>query len=259
MDSAASYFDDILAVIQKLRGSGGCPWDKKQNFFSMKNELLEEVYEFIDTLGENNTLHLREELGDLLFNVLFYAVMAEEKSLFTVRELLDELKNKLVYRHPHVFKNERVDTAAQALALWNRQKNREKKRQSILDGLAKSQPPMLKAYDLQKRAARCGFDWDNIKEVADKIEEELAELKTALESGNTEQTEAEAGDLLFSIINLCRFADIDPDKALTQTNKKFINRFKYMEADLNKEGAKPEQKKITELEQLWQKAKRFFP
>jgi MazG family protein len=279
----------------RLRAPGGCPWDREQTFDSIKPYTLEEAYEVLEAIDNRDWDELTGELGDLLLQVLFYSEMAQEEGRFGIDEVLDRLSNKLVNRHPHVFGDVEARTSADVLRNWEAIKAEEKKKrleagggksakldekpESVLAGVSRGVPALLEAFKLSSRAAHVGFEWPEIAQLFDKLEEETAELKQELEhlpdpnlkpplrgvasSGKQaipeelkSRVEDEVGDLLFVIVNVARYLSLDPETALRKTNRKFRNRFQWVEQQLHERGQKPAESTLEEMETLWQQSKR---
>ncbi|MEO2065007.1 MAG: nucleoside triphosphate pyrophosphohydrolase, partial [Desulfurobacteriaceae bacterium] len=224
-------FNDLVKVMEKLRSEEGCPWDREQTHKSLIKYLLEEAYEVVDAILKNNDEELKEELGDLLLQVVFHSQIAKERGAFTVDDVIDGITRKLIFRHPHVFKGkEGIETPEDVSREWEKLKEKEgKKRESILDGIPESMPALERAYKIQKRAEKVGFDWKDFKGIKEKIVEELDEIEQEIERGNREKIEEEVGDLLFMAVNLARFLKVHPEVALRKANQKFERRFRYME------------------------------
>lgn len=248
-------FIELLDVMARLRGEGGCPWDRAQTRETLRPFLLEEAYEVVEALEAGDPAALREELGDLLFQVVFHVRLAEERGEFTWDELLDALIRKMVRRHPHVFADARVDTPQEALAQWEAIKQGEVAQRSVLDGVPRTLPALLRAQRVQDRAARVGFDWRQAREALAKVREELAELDEALGAERADAVEAELGDLLFAAVNVARLAGTDPERALQRAVERFAERFRRMEAAAGERGVGLGALSLEELEQLWVEAK----
>lgn len=255
-------FDQLVSVMTRLRGDGGCPWDKQQSHTSLKPFLIEEAYEVIEAIESGKAEPLCEELGDLLFQVLFHAEIAKEKGHFDIESVLRVTTEKMTHRHPHVFdekeKNGHPMDSKAVLAKWEeikKKENRHRDRQSALDGVPKSLPPLLRAQQLQARAARVGFDWKHSEPVFAKIEEELQELQHAIKLKDTEEIENELGDLLFSIVNFARFMKINPEDAMRGTIKRFTERFQKIELKAKEQGKEIESLSLDEMNHLWDWAK----
>jgi len=244
-----------MQIVSDLRDeTNGCPWDRKQTPKSLVPNFIEELYEVIEAIEDEDDEAMREELGDLMLHLVFQVQIAQEQGKFGMEDVLDAINNKLVRRHPHIFGDERVDTADKVKLNWELIKKKEKKdRKSVLDGIPRSMPALIQAWRLQEKAASVGFDWQELPPVCDKIQEEHTELMEALKSGVKADIEEELGDLIFSIVNLARKLDIDAEAALKATNRKFYNRFQYIEAqykdtDINEAD-------LDELDTHWKKAK----
>ena len=258
-ESANELFGKLVRIMARLRGENGCPWDRQQTHESIKPYFVEETYEVLEAIDEGDAGKLCEELGDVMLQVVFHARMAEEAGLFGVAEVLAAITDKLVRRHPHVFADVRADTAQEVLFNWEQIKQSERKRAagkaSILDGVPRELPALLRAHRLQEKASHVGFDWKEAREVVKKVEEEFAELRAAMESEQPERVEAELGDLLFSLVNLSRFAAVNPEEALRKTIARFIARFQYIEEALAHRGTSPGQATLQEMDALWAEAK----
>lgn len=249
--------DPVVEVMAKLRSPGGCVWDLEQSHSSLRRYIVEEVYEVLEAIDEADGDKLCEELGDLLLQIVFHARIAEESGEFSMQDVVTAVTEKMIRRHPHVFGDITVRDAAEVIVNWEKIKKGEKKgqRPGVLDGVPKELPSLMRAYKLQAKAAKVGFDWNNVDPVWDKISEELAELREAAAGGQAAAMEGELGDVLFSIVNLARFFDIDPEVALNATNNKFIQRFAYIEACVKRDGLKWKDLTIQQLDDLWNEAK----
>lgn len=252
--------DDLLRVMECLRDpKGGCPWDREQTFETVAPYTVEEAYEVFDAIDHGDMDELREELGDLLFQVVFHAEMGREAGRFDFDDVVDTIVDKMTRRHPHVFGDAQVADAEAQTRAWEAQKADEradKGHASLLDGVARSLPALSRAEKIQRRAARAGFDWPAAGGVLDKLEEELGELRGALAGGGEEAVRAELGDLLFTCVNLARHLDTDPELALRRANDRFERRFRAVEDTLRNEGRDPADAALEELEARWQAAKR---
>lgn len=260
-------FDELVSVMARLRAPGGCPWDREQTYASLAQYLLEESYETFDAIQEadetGDTTNLREELGDILLQVVFHAAIGAEKGDFTIDEVVRGVTEKLVLRHPHVFGDAELKTAGDVLDNWDELKKaqrlasgkEEKTKDSILDDVPVHFPALLEALKLTKKAAKVGFDWENAGQIFDKIHEEIEELKTAVEAKNADEIGEEIGDLLFSVVNLARRFEIEPETALKKTNRKFRRRFAFIEKNLAGRGQTLEEATLSEMDELWNKAK----
>ncbi|CAI6085956.1 hypothetical protein PAECIP112173_04818 [Paenibacillus sp. JJ-100] len=257
-------FARLHEIVNILRSPGGCPWDQEQTHQSIRKNLIEETYEVIETIDEDDPDHMKEELGDLLLQIMLHAQMEEEVGTFNVYDVIEGLNDKLIFRHPHVFGDNQAEDATEALQNWEQMKAEEKKRKgqdmhkaSVLDGIPRDLPALMKGYKLQKKAAKVGFDWDDVEGVFDKIEEELAELKEAVQQGHDDEArKLELGDVLFATANVARFIGTDPEEALAATNRKFVARFQYIEDRLRERGKTPADSTVEEMEQFWQQAKK---
>lgn len=252
-------FNKLIKNINILRSPKGCPWDKKQTHLTLLPYLFEEANEVCDTIINYDQEHLKEELGDLLLQIMLHSKIAEENKKFSINEVIKNLNKKLIDRHPHVFKNKKVKDSNDVVKLWESIKLEEKKRHkkdSILDNVLKDGSPLIRSYKLQKEASNVGFDWDNYKEVLIKMDEEIDELKTAIKNKKQNEIEDELGDVLFSLVNLARFLKVHSDVALTKANLRFIKRFTYIEKKIKKLNKKFSDFSITELDKFWDEAKK---
>jgi len=295
MPTTGERFERAVSIMARLRGPGGCPWDREQTFDSIKPYTLEETYEVLEAIDNRDWDELSSELGDLLLQVLFYAQMAHEENSFSIDQVLDRLSQKLVDRHPHVFGDVKAETSSDVLRNWEALKAEEKKKrlkagggksaedgreskhsQSVLAGVSSAIPALLEAYKLSSRAAHVGFDWPNVDGLFEKLHEETQELQKELEQvpvggGHTSgvagsrgqqlpqdvraRLEDEVGDLFFVLVNIARYLSLDPESALRKTNRKFKRRFQWIEEQLRTSGRGAEQSSMEELESLWQQAK----
>lgn len=259
---AARGFAELVKVMAKLRAPGGCPWDRKQSFATIKSYLLEESYEVMDAIDREDWAGLEEELGDLLLQPVFQAEMAAEAGLFTVADSLRAINEKLIRRHPHVFGDATAETPEDVKQRWDEIKRREKAEQgkapgaSILDAVPRNLPALVEAEKISQKAAATGFEWPNVDGVIDKLQEEAAELAQARESQTQEHIAHEIGDMLFTVVNLARFLKVDPEQALRKTNARFRRRFGYLEEQT---GEALTRTPLERLEELWQEAKRHEP
>jgi len=250
-------FRDLLSIMARLRGVGGCPWDREQTRESLRPFLIEETYEVLEALESGHPAAIREELGDLLFQVVFHTWIAEEQGEFTMDDLLAALVDKMVRRHPHVFGDRSLRTAAEALAQWEAIKQGEgsEDRRSALHGIPRRLPALLRAQRFQHRASRVGFDWRAPGEAMEKVREEVAEVDAVLRDGRPEGVGEELGDLLFAVVNVARLASVDPEVALQGAIDRFRQRFQAMESLANEEGREFGSLTLPEKEELWAKAK----
>lgn len=253
--------DELIEITATLRGENGCNWDKKQTYRTLKEFIIEEAYEVVDAVENKNFENMKEELGDLLFNVIFFAQIASEDHKFTISDVAKTVVQKLIRRHPHVFNVPENLTPDEILTNWNRIKVEEKMNstqpESILDTVPKSLPSILRAEKIQKTVAKVGFDWANIEDVKEKLHEEINELYNEIENKNSspEKIEDELGDVLFSVINLSRFLKVSPEIALNHANLKFTSRFQFIEKEAKAQNQKLENMTLEEMDKLWDKAK----
>jgi len=252
-------FPSLVELIARLRGPEGCPWDRKQTAESVMPFLIEECYEVVDALDEGSPDKVKEELGDLLFQIVFHARIAEERGRFTISDVIDANVEKMTRRHPHVFGDARLNTDREVLANWEEIKKKEKgheERKSILEGIPKHLPSLLRAHSLQERAARVGFDWNRIDEALPKLDEEIAEFKESLKREDAAGIEEELGDIFFMLVNISRFLSINPEAALRKTISKFIRRFRYIEEHAADAEQSLNDMTLDEMEKLWQQSKK---
>jgi len=265
-------FARLKEIISILRSPGGCPWDQEQTHQSIRKNLIEETYEVLETIDDDDPTAMQEELGDLLLQIMLHAQMEDETGTFNVYDVIQSLNDKLIFRHPHVFGDRHAEDAEAALKSWDQMKAEEKQlkggveaQASVLDGVPRDLPALMKSYKLQRKAAKVGFDWDSVEDVLDKVAEELQELQEAVKDCKTnaddaerlEAAQQELGDLLFAAVNVSRFIDADPEEALTLTNRKFVKRFRYIEEQLRINGKSFDQTDLLEMERWWQEAKRL--
>lgn len=260
-------FDELVAVMARLRAPGGCPWDAEQSYKSLSQYLLEEAYETFDAIHEadatGDTTNLHEELGDLLLQVVFHGTIGKERGDFTLDDVAAGVTQKLILRHPHVFGDANYERAEDVLDNWDKLKADERKasgkvekeRQSILEEVPVHFPALLEGLKLTKKAAKVGFDWENAGQIFDKLDEETAELKLAIERGERDNIDEEIGDLLFVVMNLARHLGVEPETALKKTNRKFRKRFRFIEDELKREGKSLEDTGLKEMDDLWNRAK----
>lgn len=249
--------EPLVDVMAKLRSPGGCPWDIEQTHTTLRRYIIEEVYEVLEAIDEEDPQHLCEELGDLLLQIVFHARMAEESRLFSMQDVVDRVVEKLVRRHPHVFGDINVRDAAEVIVNWDAIKRREKesRSESALDGIPKGLPALLRANKIQLKAAKARFDWDDIEPVWEKVAEEIAELREAAATGEKKKIEDELGDLLFAVVNLGRFLGVESEVALNVANNKFVRRFQAMESAAEKQGLRWKELSLEQMEKLWEDAK----
>jgi tetrapyrrole methylase family protein / MazG family protein len=255
-------FEMLVQVMSRLRAPGGCPWDRKQSFDTIKSYLLEETYEVLDAIDARDWRGVAEELGDLLLQPVFLAEIAAEQGLFTISDSLDAINQKLVRRHPHVFGDAVAETPEDVKQRWDEIKKHEKPAgtstgESVLDGVPRNLPALVEAEKIGQKAASIGFEWPDIGGVMEKLQEEAAELISAKETETQEHIEHELGDVLFTVVNLARFLKVDPEQALRKTNGRFRKRFAYVEKEIARTRDTPAGLSIERMEDLWQEAKRL--
>ena len=259
MNKLTEEINNLLQTFKKLRDpSQGCPWDKEQDFKSIASCSIEEAYEVADAIEREDFNDLKEELGDLFFQIIFHSGMAEEKKLFNFEEVVKELNDKLIRRHPHVFDKKQEMSASESLEIWEKEKKKEREKKnliSLMDDIPKNLPSLTRAKKIQKRAKSVGFDWQNENDVIRKIDEEIDELKRAKASQKKEDISEEIGDLFFTLVNLSRHYNLEPEDIIRKANLKFEKRFRKMEDEANKTNVNLEDLEINELETLWQKIK----
>ncbi len=259
MSSSGDSIDRLLGIMQTLRGPDGCPWDRKQTHESLKSDLIEEAYEVLDAIESGSASDLEEELGDLLLQIVFHSQICAEEGNFEFSDVANGISDKLVRRHPHVFGEVQVSGADEVLQNWDAIKKAEKgegdKPASIVSGIPKHLPSLQKAHQVQKRAARAGFDWDHIDDVFDKLHEEIEEVKEAISRNHEEDIREELGDLLFATVNISRFLGHNPEELLNHNIKKFIRRFQYVEHQVHASGKEFKAFTLVELDAFWDKAK----
>ena len=248
-------FSRLLDIMDELREK--CPWDKKQTFESLRHLTIEETYELGDAILANDLSEIKKELGDLLLHIIFYSKIGSESNTFDIADVANGISEKLIYRHPHIYGDLKVKNEEEVKQNWEKLKLKEG-RESVLEGVPKSLPAMVKANRIQDKVASVGFDWEEAHQVFDKVREEVFELQSEIEKGNTDTIESEFGDVLFSLINYARFIKINPENALEKTNKKFINRFQYLEKEAKKEGKQLSEMTLDQMQLHWEKAKNFF-
>lgn len=244
----------LRTIMDELRTE--CPWDKKQTIHTLRQQTLEEVYEFTATINDEDWQGMKEELGDLLLHIVFYSRIASEQQHFTLDDVIEGVCNKLVARHPHIYSTVQVENEEEVKQNWEKLKMKEGKK-SVLSGLPPALPALMKALRLQGKAKQVGFEWDHTAQVKEKVNEEVAELFEAVDSGEQTKMEDEMGDVLFALINYARFIHVDPEQALEKTNQKFIRRFQQMEAMASQEGRALHDMTLEEMDTLWNKAKTY--
>jgi len=250
----------LLAIMRRLRAPGGCPWDREQNYYTIKPYTIEETYEVLDAVDQRNYAGLCEELGDFMLQAVFYAQMAEEEGRFSIADSLDAINEKLVRRHPHIFSDGDAKTSDQVLKRWEEIKAVEKSERGehpkgCLDGIPRALPALMEGLKISQKVAKKGFEWPDFDQVLAKFHEETAELAEARASGTQEEIEGELGDVLFTVVNMARWLKVDPEQALRKTNAKFRARFAHVEQSLAAQGKSLDDSTLEEMEALWQQAK----
>jgi tetrapyrrole methylase family protein / MazG family protein len=270
--SFGKLFEDLVELQIRLLAPNGCPWDREQTHESLRTYLIEEAYEVLDALESGDPDKFAEELGDLLLQIIFHSQLASQAGRFNVGDVIERVHTKMVRRHPHVFGTDKADSAADVLKNWEQLKAEERRQDraargisaadapdeksaSLLSGIPRTLPAVMEAYQLTRRASRVGFDWPNIAGVLEKLREEIQELEVEIANGNAAKIESEAGDFLFSVVNVVRFLKLDPEIALKKANRKFVERFRDMEIDASASGKKLADLNATELDALWNSAK----
>lgn len=253
MPLATNQLDRLLTIMNELREK--CPWDKKQTIQSLRQQTIEETYELADAITDKDWNAIREELGDLLLHIVFYSKIATEEKMFSINEVIDDICEKLIKRHPHVYEDVRLANDEEVKRNWEQLKLKEGKK-SVLSGLPKTLPALVKAMRLQEKAKQVGFEWNNKEDVWKKVEEEQAELAEAIMNGKQQQVEEEAGDMLFSIVNYLRFLNVDAENALEITNKKFIRRFTIMEEQAKRQDKDLNGMSLAEMDAMWNEIKK---
>lgn len=247
-----SKFAEFVAIVRRLRKE--CPWDREQTHESIRHSLIEEAYEVVEAIDHNNMNELKLELGDLLLHVALHSVMAEEKRRFNLKDVIEAISEKLVRRHPHVFGEVKAGTAKEVKANWEKLKLKEG-RSSVVEGVPKELPALLRAHRVQEKASKVGFDWDNKTDVWKKVEEEIREMQHAEGQKAHDEIESEFGDLLFALVNYSRFVHVNPEIALRKSTEKFLKRFRAVESELRKRGKKMEESTLKEMDEIWNQQK----
>lgn len=256
IEQQLSIFKELLEIMKRLRAE--CPWDKKQTFESLRNNTIEETYELSDAILKQDTNAIRKELGDLLLHVVFYAQMGSETDDFDIYDVCKSLNEKLIFRHPHIFGNTQADSVEKVMENWEALKLKETDgNKTVLGGVPKSLPSLIKAYRIQDKARSVGFDWEQKEQVWAKVKEEIGEFEAEIQNKDTDKMEDEFGDLLFSLINTARLYNIDPDNALERTNKKFTQRFNYLESQTIAQGKDLKKMTLSEMNEIWEEAKKI--
>jgi XTP/dITP diphosphohydrolase len=248
-------FGRLLDIMDELRLK--CPWDKKQTFQSLRHLTIEETYELGDAILNNDLQEIKKELGDVLLHIVFYAKIGSETDAFDIADVANSISEKLIYRHPHIYGDVIVKDEKEVKQNWEQLKLKEGK-ESVLEGVPKSLPALVKANRIQDKVAGVGFDWEKPEQVWEKVQEELTELNAEIKKGNTDNIEAEFGDVLFSMINYARFINVNPENALERTNKKFINRFQYLESEAKKINKSLHNMTLEEMDIYWNASKKFY-
>ena len=258
MDETLNSLSKLIKITGTLMGEDGCPWDKVQTRESLKPYLVEETYEVLEALDENDPEKIKDELGDLLYQIIFHSKISSLKGEFDFRDVIDNLSGKMVRRHPHVFKDGKLSTPDQVIEQWEDIKKKEKNKKnqkSILDSIPINLPSLIRAQKIQKKAAKKGFDWERINDVFDKLDEEILEFKEAVLAKKNMGIQSEIGDIIFVITNISKFYKIDAEEALRSTNNKFIKRFHYIEQQLEEKGKTLKDSTLEEMEHYWQESK----
>lgn len=254
MKDTLKSFEELLNIMDELRVK--CPWDKKQTFESLRNLTTEEVYELTDAIYEKDLENIKKELGDILLHIVFYAKLGKEANAFDMKDVIDSINKKLVYRHPHVFGDTQVADEKEVIENWEKLKLKEKDgNKSVLAGVPKAMPACVKAFRIQDKARGVGFDWDNKNQIWDKVNEEIDEVRVEIERNDKEKIENEFGDLLFAVINAARLHGVHPEDALEKTNRKFIKRFTYLEEHTMQKGRDLKDMSVEEMDVFWNEAK----
>ncbi len=256
MDSRLKAFERLLNIMDDLREK--CPWDSIQTIESLRTLTIEEVYELSDAIIRKDMKEIKKELGDLMLHLVFYSKIGDETNDFDIEDVITSISDKLVYRHPHIYSDAKVENSEEVTDNWEELKLKEKGGNGcVLCGLPNSLPAMIKANRIQEKARGVGFDWEKKEQVWDKIDEEFSELKDEIEANDQDKMEAEFGDMLFSVINAARLYGVNPENALERTNRKFISRFNYLESKTIKKGKSLKNMSLAEMEKIWQEAKKF--
>ena len=265
MNDKHADIEKLVTLVARLRGENGCPWDREQTRETLKPMLIEEAFETLDALDSGNPSDLKDELGDLLFQVVFHAQIARENGEFDLGDVIDRSHEKMTRRHPHIFGAADLKTSKDVLQNWEDIKASEKgiasssrpdSKRSLLDGIPKKIPALYKAYQMTAKAARVGFDWQSLDDILDKLREEAAELKEAVSLGDRDEIAGEIGDLLFVVVNIARTLDVDPETALERSNRKFEHRFRFIETGVKQQGKEMRDASLAEMDALWNEAKK---
>jgi tetrapyrrole methylase family protein/MazG family protein len=249
-------FNGLVSIVERLRSPQGCAWDREQTMESLRTYLIEEVYEVIEAIDQNDPEALREELGDLLFHILFLSYLAKEQKKFDIWDVIVRISEKMVSRHPHVFGEKKVSSSKEVAKSWSDLKEQEKvHRRSILEGIPQHLPALLRAYRITEKASHVGFDWEKTNDIFEKLDEEIGELKDSLSQGNRTKIEDEVGDILFVLVNLARRTGNNPEEALRKTTRKFTRRFHHIERELETSNRNLKKTSLEEMDRLWEQAK----
>jgi tetrapyrrole methylase family protein/MazG family protein len=250
-------FDDLVDIVSRLRGPGGCPWDREQTRESLKPFLIEEFYELIDDIDKKNYAGMKEELGDLLFQIVIQSQLAKEEGKFDINDVVDGIARKMVSRHPHVFGDRDIKTSEEVKVRWEDHKRKEGKvHDSVLGGVPVSLPALLRAQKIQLKATKVGFDWEKIEDVFEKLEEEVREFRHAMKNKNSRAVEDEIGDIFFVLVRIANFVNVNPEDALRKTIDKFMSRFRYIEDEALQKGRELSEMSLSEMDVLWNEAKK---
>jgi tetrapyrrole methylase family protein / MazG family protein len=258
-ERTGTLFAELVKIMEQLRGEKGCPWDREQTHESLKPFLIEEAYEVLEAMESKDQEKFGEELGDLLFQIIFHTQISKELGQFNMDQVLEKIAEKMIRRHPHVFSDALVADSQEVLFNWEEIKRKEKGEErvgSALDGIPRDLPSLLRAHRLQDRASRLGFDWPHVEGAYGKVEEEMDELRTALHQGDRRRMEEELGDLLFSLVNIARFIEVNPEEALRKAIGRFVRRFHHIEESFKLQGRDLKKVDLEEMERLWQEAKK---
>ena len=251
------HFEELIKIVEKLRGPEGCPWDKEQTRESLKPFLIEELYELLDALDENNSEGIKEELGDMLFQIVLHCQLSKEHGLFDINDVIENITRKVIRRHPHVFGSKNFKTTKEVMTWWEEHKKKEgKSKESVIEGIPKTLPALLKAQKIQHKASRVGFDWGKIEDIFKKLDEEINEFKCALGKKNQNEIEDELGDIFFVLVRISNFVGVNPEDALRKTTSKFIQRFRHIEMKASEQGKKLSDMTLEEMDALWEEAKK---
>lgn len=255
MENKSKAFVRLLTIMDELREQ--CPWDKKQTMDSLRYLTIEELYELSDAILEKDNDEIKKELGDILLHIVFYSRIASETNDFDISDVINSVCDKLIFRHPHIYGDVKVKDEIEVKKNWEKLKLKEGKK-SVLEGVPKSLPAIVKSFRIQEKVRGIGFDWDDKSQVWDKVLEEIEELKAEIKKGDSNRIESEFGDVLFALTNYARFINVNPEDALERTNKRFIKRFQIMEKMINKEGLDLSDMKLSEMDIFWEKAKKMY-